>query len=114
MQVEINFHIYNINHRALDNNQQFMIRRQVAQIFENSEFGRCEEIENDKFMNTFAIPIDDNFIEENNELYISYVFPLPLTHGNLGILLIQEIPDLHDWILEHYHDINCVSNIIYS
>ena len=114
MQVEISFHIYNTNNRALDNNQRYVMRREVARVFENCEFGRTEETDNDTFMNVFAIPIVDDFIEEDNELYISYVFQLPLTHGNLGALIMQEIPHFHEWIGEHYPDINCVSHIIYS
>lgn len=113
MQVEVNFHIYNTR-QSINNHTQYTIRRQISQIFENSEFGRSEEVGNSKFLNVFAVPINDNYIEENNEIFIAYVFPLPLTHGNLGVLIIQEIPRFHDWITNNHPDINCVSHIIYS
>lgn len=75
------------------------IRREVAQLMRESEFGEVTEIENGKFINTFAIPTIDELIYQN-ELHITYVwlFPLETNHGDLEALLQHNILGFLDYI----------------
>ena len=94
----------------LDNNQIYVIRREIARSLENSEFGNVVELEDNKFGNTFIIPTNDEATEESLEL--SYTFALPLRHGRLSFFLFQEFPRLKHFIrtLENRCEIQMSTN----
>lgn len=114
-EVCINFTLFKRNHSGIDNNDIYYIRREIANMFENAEFGMVQESDDDKFHNTFAIPDTDMYYTPENDLFISYHFALPIRNGNLGVLLLQGIPALHDYIENHYHNnMLLISRIIYT
>ena len=94
MQIEINFQINYRDYRVISNDMFYAIRRVVALTFENSEFGRVVEADNDRFSNMFIIPFRDEYYIPENDIVISYSLTTPLEHGNLGVLLLQSIPQL--------------------
>ena len=98
MQVEISFTFFHREHQNLNNDTIYAIRRRVAQMFEDSEFGLVLETDDDKFVNTFAVPMTDEYYTPENQLFISFHFAFPFHHGNPGTLLLQNIPRLFDWL----------------
>ena len=56
-QLEINFMFFRVDHSPLDNDFIFKKRREIAQMFENCGFGEIVENGENKFANTFAIPL---------------------------------------------------------
>lgn len=101
--LEINFFIRDENREPIPNNFIYEIRREIALMLENSEFGRAVEIDNDLFTNVFANSVEDFYYEQERELFISYQFVIPVTHGNLPVLLLQGIPNLIDLIQRQYN-----------
>lgn len=89
--LEIDFSIRYPHREPIENDIIYAIRRQIAILFENSEFGLVQERDNDRFENTFATPLNDTYNTPYNDLFVYYRFDYPLVNGNLAFLL-QEIP----------------------
>lgn len=113
-QLEINFMFFRVDHSPLDNDFIFKKRREIAQMFENCGFGEIVENGENKFANTFAIPITDEYFEPENDLYIAYSLVIPCLHGEMQQLLMNGIPEL-------YRDVNnidlpfrLVTHVIYT
>ena len=89
--LEIDFSIRYPHREPIENDILYAIRRQIAILFENSEFGLVQERDSDRFENTFATPVNDEYNIPFNDLFVYYRFDYPLLNGNLAFLL-QEIP----------------------
>lgn len=115
MQIEISFIIYEREHHNLiKNDDLYRIRRGIAYMFENSEFGMTQELGDSHFSNSFIEPTFDEYSNTLDELYLSYSIQLPLTHGNLGSLLLHGIPELHRWMNENFPTLTISSRVVYN
>ena len=90
------FNAYHQNHPTAE--VLFQLRREVARILEQSEFGDIIEITNEhRFQNFYATPSIDFFDEDTDSLHISYFMPYPLIHGNLYELYSNQLPQLQEF-----------------
>lgn len=85
------FTFFNEDNNPLNNNTMYLLRRLVAECFAVAGFGEILS-SGDKVWNQNASPETDEYHTENNELYILYYWELPVTNGDLPILLGVEIP----------------------
>lgn len=113
MQIEINFQFSYPDFHRIENDVLYQLRREVALTFENAEFGRVLEADNDRFTNVFIVPVGDNYFEPDNDLFITYTLQTPLNNGNLGALLLQSIPELMLRIRAQ-HNIDTRIRIVYT
>ena len=99
----------------LQNNEIYAIRRRIAQMFEDSEYGFVLEEDGDKFSNERIRPVLDDINQPFHELVESFVFrqPFDRTGGNLSVLLLQQIPILFDWVNVHYPHLHILSRLYY-
>ncbi len=81
----------------IPNQTLFELRREIARIMRDCEFGDIVEITPETFSNTFAHPNIDQFFPVENELHISYHWIFPLQHGNLMRIIYEEVPELHNF-----------------
>lgn len=90
----------------------YNIRRLIALTFEQCHFGISREHDN-HFANEFATPNVDNYYfneldaERPSSLQISYVFPYPIEHGDIGKLVSTGFQSIHEYIRRNYNDIHC-------
>ena len=114
--MEISFAFFNRFHLPIENNILYELRREVARTFQNYGFGEIIEIENDKFANTFAIPVTDRYYEVEQDLFISFRIenPREINHGDLAGLLLHGIPDLQFWTRTRYLNMLLIPRINYN
>lgn len=110
--LQLSYTFYNLENRSLNNDTIFRLRRKIALMFLNSDFGEIMDNGN-KFVNLYAIPTDDNYYEPENELFICYNFNLPLQHGNLSSLLNTENIALFTWLRDNHHTVNVNIRVSY-
>lgn len=112
-QIEISFTFFHQDNHPISNDLLFELRREVANVFQNSDFGVVEEFENDKFINTFAVPFTDNYFQPENELFISYVFAFPFAHGNFAALVSENIPRIYNFLQtsDRFHEFRVIVRI---
>lgn len=113
-QIEITFTFFQTANEPIPNHTRTEIRREVANVFQNSEFGVVEEFGDDKFVNRFAVPLTDNYFEPENELFMSFVFAYPFAHGNFGALVSENIPRMYEILQtnERFRGMHLISRII--
>ena len=100
--VELAMTFHTADHSPICNSTIRDIRERVAQMLENSEFGR--KLENgDQFGNEFAIPITDQYFDVDNELFISFSWIYPFRHGNFTELVTNGLFQLKSHIFNQYH-----------
>lgn len=112
--INVQFIVYKADNSAIENGELYAIRREIALTFENSEFGRVEEIPNtNRFMNTFIRPTVDDYSIGTNDLVQLYQIDLHDHRGNLAFLLLQTIPNLHKTLETQYHTI-VTTRVVYN
>lgn len=112
--INVQFIVYKADNSAIENGEVYAIRREIALTFENSEFGRVEEIPNtDRFRNTFITPTVDDYSNASNDLVQLYQIDLNDHRGNLTFLLLQMIPNLHRTLETQYHTI-VTTRVVYN
>ena len=90
-------------HDPIENHVVYNIRKDIANMMRDCEFGEVLEQDESKFINEYAIPTTDDLFIPENDLFISFAFELPLRHGNLARLLVEEIPQFYRHINDDYH-----------
>lgn len=100
--VELTLTFHTQDHSPICNSTLRQIREQVAQMLENSEFGR--KLENDdQFGNEFAIPVIDQYFDVDNELFLSFSWVYPLRHGNFKELITTGLFQLKSHVFKQFH-----------
>lgn len=114
--LELNIEIHNLNFEPIENNVLYNIRNLIARCFENSEFGRVMEVNENNFGNVFIHPETDEYYTPENSLLQTYRFPNPINriHGNISLLLLQELPLFVSQVREIYNVICDIRLHIYS
>lgn len=113
--IAIQFILNYDDHREIEDLVLYAIRREIAMMFENAEFGRAVE-ENDgvgRFTNTFLRPTIDDYSTQDHDLVILYQTSINPAQGNLAFLLLQGIPTLHDFVHAQYH-IEIITRVVYN
>ena len=101
--ISVLFGISHPDHQRLDNDTLYRLRREVAVMLEQAEFGEIQEIANSHFQNTYAIPVTDQYYETIDELIIEFAWFTHPVHGNLSFLFTEGIPHFHEVIRNIYH-----------
>lgn len=99
--MEIIISIYNFFNHPIENGELYAIRKEIATIFQQSGFGEILE-QNDKFSNEFLIPTNDEYLEDEFQLFESFVCDFPPLHGDIENFIMQGIPHLQDIIRRQF------------
>ena len=111
-EVRISFSFYVSNNRrvVMENSVRHQMRKMVAEMMRDSGFGAVQEADDDKFVNEYAIPLQDQYYDMDAELFIVYSFVWPLHDGNYARLVSEGIPNLIANVNNEHH-IHVISRV---
>lgn len=113
--IDINFLFYDQDdtERTFSNHQLYEIRHEVSRVMEEAGFGAVMENGPEHFANTWAVPIDDVYLQPENHLFIAFSWRAPLIHGNLTSLVTHGIARLTEFVRENFH-IRTLSRLVFA
>lgn len=76
----------------------FSIRRKLAHILEDNGFGEIIHYDDGHFANEHLRPASDDYIVDDQALFISFNLNLPVEYGNLGGFLSEGVQELYNFI----------------
>lgn len=102
-EIDVHFVIFYPEHTPISNHTLYEVRREITTMLRDCGFGEItpSPTEPDKFTNTFAIPIEDQYLD--NELSILFSFNMNENMNNNRNLSLERIQDLHNLLREQYH-----------
>ena len=106
---------------GLNNNEIFVLRRELARLMERCGFGGVVNLEEERFANTEVTPVDDAYFNDTQELAICYRWSdrrpdePPLDQRIVNIVSFDNgIPSLRRYLDANYPNIDFVARIIWS
>lgn len=88
--IELSFSFYYLDHAEISNDVIFQLRRQIANMFDLCHFGEMHEDQ--------LIPIRDEYVEREHELFMLFSFSYPPANGDLGILVTEGFSTILNFI----------------
>lgn len=69
---DVHFLIFHPQHTPIANGVQYAIRHEVASLFQISGFGQILSVGDNLFENEFAVPVEDQVIDNEISIYYSF------------------------------------------
>lgn len=98
-ELELNFTIFTPNHDTIDNSIIYEIRKELSRLLHQYGFGSSIELNDDRFMNEYAIPSTDAYFEPENDLFIAFTWLYPLAHGDIRSITEELLPDFTNYVM---------------
>lgn len=104
--LDIHFLLFYEDHHPIENHVQYAVRHEIAKMFMDAGFGGIGEAGNELFINEFAVPSEDQYID--NELSIFFSFNVQELQENQRNLDIHHIVQFQSLIREQYQMVGVI------